>query len=183
MFFIVLRRVLETVERGADLIVDIAVTRGELVAGEEVDQGEIDGIDPVGIGGVHFRADVGGVVRDDIVDVAAFVVVGTDYLRVRRDVVDHQIIRDDALPEAEVLRGMPGVDGSDPRFILLAVAARMELAADVVLPEDLSCKWGQAGELRQSRQKKPAIGRKGLAYLVTRVCGASERGAATSPSE
>lgn len=99
---------LEAVERRAHLLPDVAVTRGELATVEETEEREVHCIDPVGVRGVHFRMDVSHIVREDIVDVAALVLIGADDLGVCRHVVGDQGNGNDTLPEAEVLRGMSG---------------------------------------------------------------------------
>ncbi len=80
---IVLRRVLKSVERCPDLLPDVLVPRSEPVAGD-IQDGKVYGVDPVGVRRVNLRNYIGRVALEEVVQVTAFVFVGTDDLRVRR---------------------------------------------------------------------------------------------------
>ena len=101
----------ETIEGGSDLVRQILVARRELIA-EEVEDGEVDLIGAVGIGGVNLRLDVGGVVEEQVEDVVALMLIGANDAGIDRDVVGHQGVGDDALLQTEVLGRMAGIDGS-----------------------------------------------------------------------
>ena len=143
---IVLCRMLKSIERRSDLFPDVLVPRSELVAGD-IQDGKVYGVDPVRIRRVDLRNDIGRVAFEEVVQVTTFVFVRADDLRVRRQVVDHQVIGDNALPEAEVLRRVTGVDGVDPGLELLTVAAGVELSSDVVLPENGQLRDGVADDV------------------------------------
>lgn len=119
-----------------DLLLDVFIARGKLAAEEEMEEREVHFIDSVGVRGVYFRVDVGRIVREDVEDVVALVLVGADDPDADRHGVGDQGVGDDTLLEAEIFRGMAGIDSVDAGLEFLAVAARVELPADVVLPED-----------------------------------------------
>ena len=144
----ILARVLEAVERGPDLIVEIPVPRREPVA-KDVKEGEIHLVGAMRIGGMHVRLDLGAVVEQEIEYVVALMLVGADDRGIDGDVVGHQRVGHDALVQAEVFRRVAGIDRGDAGLEFLAVAAGVEEPSQVVLPED-----GQLG----NRIADPVVG-------------------------
>ena len=96
---------------------------------------------------MHFGVDVGRVVREDVKHVMAFVFVRTDDAGIERHVVSHEGVGDHPFFEAEVLRGMPGIDRVDAGLELLTVAAGMERLADIVVAEKRQLCNGVSDEL------------------------------------
>ena len=74
---VILARVLEAIQRGADRIVDIPVARRELIA-EHAEDREIDRVGAVRIGGMHVGLDVGGIVEQEIEHIVALMLVGAN---------------------------------------------------------------------------------------------------------
>jgi len=66
----VLARVLEAVERGPDLVIEVPVPRRELIA-KDVEEGEVDLVGAMGISRVHVRLNLGAVVEQEIEHVMA----------------------------------------------------------------------------------------------------------------
>ena len=75
----VLPRMLEAVEGLADLRLDIAIARRELIA-EDMQQGKIDLVGAMRIRRMHVRLDLGAVVEQEIEHVVALMLVGADDL-------------------------------------------------------------------------------------------------------
>jgi len=74
---VVVRRMAEPAQSALHLALDIAVAWREAVA-ELVQQDEVDVVGAVGVGGVHRRQNIRGVVEQDIEDEVALVLVGAD---------------------------------------------------------------------------------------------------------
>ena len=125
----------EAVEGLADFRLDIPVAGGELIP-EHMQEGKIHLVGTVRIGGMDLRLDVGGVVEQDIEDIVTLMFVGADDLRIDGDMIGHHAVGDDAFFEAEILRRMARIDRGNPRFEFLAVATGMQVAIEVIVPED-----------------------------------------------
>jgi hypothetical protein len=69
---VAVRRMAEPEQSGLHLALDVAVARGESVP-ELMQQGEVDMVGAVGVGGVDRRQDIGGVVEQDVEDEVALV--------------------------------------------------------------------------------------------------------------
>lgn len=84
---------------------------------------------------MHIGLNLRGVVEQDVENVVALVLIGSDDLSVHGDVVGDEGVGDDALFKPEILRGMAGVDGVDPGLELLPVGTGVDGIVDVVMPE------------------------------------------------
>ena len=98
---VVLTRLLEAIQRGADGIVDIPVARGELIA-EHIEESEIDRVGAVGIGGMYFGLYVRRIVEQKIEHIVTLMVMGANDVGIDGDMVRHQGVGDDALFQPEV---------------------------------------------------------------------------------
>ena len=131
---------LEPVEPGADAVIEVLVTRRELIA-EEVQQGKVDLVGAVRIGRVHLGLQIRRIVEDEIEDVMALMIVRADEPGIDRNVIEEQRVGHNAFLEPEVLARVSGIEGVDPGFKLLAIAARMcpplasVIGPDIVVPE------------------------------------------------
>ena len=99
-------------------------------------QGKIDLVGAMRIGRMDIWLDVGGIVEQEIEDVVALMFVGADDLGIDGDMIGHHGIGDDAFFEAEILRRMARIDRGDARFEFLAVATGMQVAIEIIVPED-----------------------------------------------
>ena len=77
---VVARRMVESAQPALHLTLDVAVARREAVT-KLMQQGEVDVVGPLGVGGVHRRDDVGGVVEQDVENEVTLVLVGADDAR------------------------------------------------------------------------------------------------------
>ena len=59
-------------------------------------------IAPVGVGRMHLGIYLGRVVEEQVEDIMAFMVMGSDQFGIDRHVVGHERVGDDALLEAKV---------------------------------------------------------------------------------
>ncbi len=116
-----------------------------------------------------------GVVEQDVEDEVALVLVGADDPGVQRDVVGHQRVADHTLAQAEVLRGVAGVDGRDRGLELLAVAAGGHRIKDIEVTEDRESRnrVGQAvvGFLEGFQPNE--IGRGDRKFLIAQIADVS----------
>ena len=119
---VILARVLEAIERGADRIVDIPVARGKLIT-EHAEDGEIDRVGPVRIGGMDRGLDIRGIVEQQIEHVVALMVIGPNDFGVDRDMVGHQGVGDDAFVKPEVFGRIAGIDRGNAGFKPLSITA------------------------------------------------------------
>ena len=67
---------------------------GRKLITKQIQDGEIDGVRAVGIGRMDFGLDVTGVVKQDVKDIMALMVVGADDLRIDGNVIGYQGVRD-----------------------------------------------------------------------------------------
>ena len=98
---IVLARMLEAIKQGANGIIKVPVAGRKLIA-EQVQNGEIDGVSAMGIGRMDFGLDVTGIVKQNIKDIMAFMIVRTDDSCIDGDVIGHQGVGDHTFFEPEV---------------------------------------------------------------------------------
>lgn len=136
----VLVGVFETIKRLADFIVDVAVAGRELIA-EAVEDGKIDFVGAVGVGGVDSRLNISGIVRHKIEHIVTFVFVGSNDGGVDGDMVSHQSVGDNPFFEAKVFGRIAGIDGVDAGFKFLTVTAGMDRFFEIIV-----AKKGERGD-------------------------------------
>ncbi len=98
---------------------------------------------------MDFRLDVGGIVKEKIKDVMAFVVVCANDIGIDRDIVGHHGVGDDAFFEPEVFGRIAGIDRVNGGLKLLAITAGVNRIADIIM-----FKHGECGD----RITDPIIG-------------------------
>ena len=130
----------KAIEGGADGIVEIAIARGKLIP-KEVEQGKIDRVGAMRIGGMDRGLDVGRIVQQYIKHVVTLMFVDPDDLGRDWDMVGHQTIGDHAFVQPEVFGGIACIGRGETRFELLAITTGVQCVTEVILPEE-----GQRGD-------------------------------------
>src|SRR5208283_1746414 len=114
---------------GAEEMRDLRLEAGEAWSGphaEPVEDGEVGLVDAVHVAGDDGRPDLRAVAVANVEEVLALMLVGADQHGLERHVAGEQTVGDNACARAEVLAGIPGLDGRRGRDELLAVDGAVE---------------------------------------------------------
>jgi hypothetical protein len=85
---------------------------------------------------MDLRLDGGGVAHEQIEHIMALVLVGANNAGVDRNMIGDQRIGDDPFLETEIFGGVAGVESRQAALKLLAIAARMDDFAEIIVLED-----------------------------------------------
>lgn len=123
---------LEPIEGATDFIVYILVAWSELIT-EQMEDGKIDLVSAVRIGGMNFRLDVGGIVEQNIKYIVTLMLVCANDFRIDRDMIGYQSIGDNSFLKPEVFGRIARIDSVNPGLKLLSVAAGMKCLTNIII--------------------------------------------------
>ena len=120
----------------------ILVSWGKLVA-EQVEDGKIDLIGSVRVGGMNFRLNVSRIIEQNIEHITgrfvpsdnhmALVFVSANNFGIDGNMVGHQSVGDDSFFESEVFRRLACINGMDLGLEFLSVTAGMNCVTDIII--------------------------------------------------
>ena len=114
----------EAIERFTDGIRYIFIAWGKLVA-EQMQDGKIDLIGSVRIGGMNFRLDISSIVIQYIKHIVTFMLICTNDFGINGDAVGYQSVGNNPFFEPKVFRRISSIDGGKLCFKFLPVTTGM----------------------------------------------------------
>ena len=103
---------------------------------EDVQNGKIDLVGAMRISRMNFGLDIGRVIVEQIENIMAFMLIGSEDSGIDGNVVGGQGIGRQSFLQSKIFGGMPGAQRMNPGFKFLSVTAGVDGFIDVVMPEN-----------------------------------------------